>query len=83
MDLRIRHAPGYHEWERSTPVADAVACIVSFASTIVAAYAIIFLMAALRDDNRDIAMHNAAILFSVALLNAAVEMGRRWRRHHY
>jgi hypothetical protein len=83
MDLRLPHGRGYHEWARSTPVADAVACIVAFAGMIVAAYAILFLLAALRDGHRDVALHNAAILLSVGMLNLSVEVGRRWRRHHH
>jgi hydrogenase-4 membrane subunit HyfE len=76
------HRRSYHEWPSSTPVLDIVRAVVAAASVLIAAYAIIFLGFAVRDGSgSDIAAYGL-FLVGVLLANAAVEVTRRWRRHH-
>ncbi len=72
----------YHEWKRETPVLDAVGSIVGVGSVIVGGHAALFLAAALRDGNYDLALDNAQFFVFIAVANGTVDGLRFWRRHH-
>ena len=72
----------YHEWKRETPVLDAVGSIVAVGSVIVGGHAALFLAAALRDGNYDLALDNAQFFVFIAVANGTVDGLRFWRRHH-
>ena len=82
MRLSWEHARGYHEWESSTPVLDAVGAVVGVASVVIGGHAAIFLAYALRNGDHAGAVQNGLFFVGIGLANGSVDALRRWRRHH-
>jgi hypothetical protein len=82
MRLPLEHARGYHEWESSTPVLDAVGAVVAVASVVIGGHAAIFLAYALRRGDDEVAVQNALFFVGIGIANGSVDALRRWRRHH-
>lgn len=77
-----RHRKSYHEWDRSTPLMDAMRPVVAAISVFIASWAVLFLAFAIRDGNRTQIVQYGAFLVVILAVNAAFEAVRRWRRHH-
>jgi hypothetical protein len=82
MPLSWEHTRGYHEWESSTPVLDAVGAVVAVASVVIGGHAAIFLAYALRNGDSATAVQNGLFFVGIGLANGSVDALRRWRRHH-
>jgi hypothetical protein len=82
MRLPLEHARGYHEWESTTPVLDAVGAVVAVASVVIGGHAAIFLAYALRNGDSATAVQNGLFFVGIGLANGSVDALRRWRRHH-
>jgi hypothetical protein len=82
MRLSSEHSAGYHEWESSTPVLDAVGTVVAVASVVIGGHAAIFLAYALRAGDRASAVQNGLFFVGIGVANGSVDALRRWRRHH-
>jgi hypothetical protein len=82
MRLSWEHSRGYHEWEGTTPVLDAVGAVVAVASVVIGGHAAIFLAYALRSGDHDAAVQNGLFFVGIGLANGSVDALRRWRRHH-
>jgi hypothetical protein len=82
MGTRPLHGPGYHEWARSTPVADAIVTVIAVASIVIGGYALLFLVLAAANGDADDALANALFLVCIGLVNGLVDTVRWWRRHH-
>jgi hypothetical protein len=77
-----RHSRGYHEWQSTTPVIDAVRTIVAAASVVIGAHAALFLAIAVRDGDGEAAADCGAFFVAIALANGFVDALRNWRSHH-
>jgi hypothetical protein len=82
MQRPWRHRPGYHEWQSSTPVIDAIGAVVAVASLVIGSHAALFLLFALRSGDRDTAAENALFFIAILLANGVLDAVRHWRRHH-
>jgi len=72
----------YHEWERSTPVLDAMGSVLGAGSVIVGGQALLFFGGAMHAGDRAVAAANVRILTGVLLANGAFDLVRVWRRHY-
>ena len=72
----------YHDWERSTPVLDALGSVLGAGSIIVGGQAVVFVAIALRGGERAVAAENVRILGVVVLANGLFDAVRVWRRHY-
>jgi hypothetical protein len=72
----------YHEWQRSTPVLDALGSVLGAGSVIVGGHAVLFFGAAMHAGDRAVAAANVRILTAVVLANGAFDLVRLWRRHY-
>ncbi len=50
--MSARRRKSYHEWDRSTPLMDAMRPVVAGISVFIASWAVLFMAFALRDGNR-------------------------------
>ena len=82
MARRWGHSATYHPWRNSTPVIDALATVLAVASTVIGAYAALFLVFALGSGDSATATEDAAFFVGIALAHGVLELLRRWRRHH-
>jgi hypothetical protein len=82
MSGLLRHRPSYHAWPRDTPVIDAIRAVVAVASIVIGTYAALFLAAAVRDRDWDVAADCGYFFAGIALANGLVDCVRHWRRHH-
>jgi hypothetical protein len=82
MHLPFEHSRGYHEWESTTPVIDALGAVVGVASIVIGGHAAIFLAYAMSDGDDSAAVQNGLFLVAIGVANGSVDMLRRWRRHH-
>ena len=82
MGLRVSHRPDYHEWSRSTPLIDAIGTVVAVASVVIGGYAGLFLLMAISAGRWDVAADNTLVFLWIAVANSAVDVARRWYRHH-
>jgi hypothetical protein len=78
----LDHSARYHEWPASTPVLDAVACVLAVASVVIGSYAALFLVFALGAGDRETALADALFFVAIGLAHGLLEVVRRWRRHH-
>jgi hypothetical protein len=78
----MRHAPGYRERARETPVLDAIGSVIAVASVVIGSYALLFLVFAVHMSNGPVAVQCGLFLGVIAVVNALFEALRRWRRHH-
>jgi hypothetical protein len=83
MHLPWERTRGYHEWESTTPVLDALGAVVGMISVVVGGHAALALWFALRDGDHAAAMQSGLFFVAIGVANAFVDVLRRWRRHHY
>jgi hypothetical protein len=83
MSLRRRHSRGFHEWESTTPVVDALAAVVAAMSIVIGGHAALALALALRDRDHAAVVQSALFFVAIAVANGLVDLLRHWRRHHY
>ena len=83
MRLPFEHSRGYHEWESTTPVVDALGAVVGAISIVIGGHAALGLAFAMRDGD-DVAVVESVLFFvAIGVANGFVDLLRRWRRHHY
>jgi hypothetical protein len=83
MRLPFEHKRGYHEWESTTPLVDALGAVVGMISIVIGGHAAISLALAVRDDDNSAIFQSVLFFVAIALANGFVDVLRRWRRHHY
>ena len=83
MRLPFEHSRGYHEWESTTPVVDALGAVVAAVSIVIGGYAALGLWFSLRDDDATGVVESGLFFVAIGLANGFVDLLRRWRRHHY
>jgi hypothetical protein len=83
MRLPFEHTRGYHEWESTTPLVDALGAVVGMISIVIGGHAAISLALAVRDRDNSAIFQSVLFFVAIALANGFVDVLRRWRRHHY
>jgi hypothetical protein len=83
MRIPWERSRGYHEWESTTPVVDALGAVVAAISVVIGGHAGLSLWFALRDGDDAAAVESGLFFVAIGLANGFVDLLRRWRRHHY
>lgn len=83
MRLPWEHSRGFHEWESTTPVVDALGAVVGMISVVIGGNAALSLWFAMRDGDDAGILQSGIFFAAIALANGFVDLLRRWRRHHY
>jgi hypothetical protein len=83
MRIPFEQSRGYHEWESTTPVVDALGAVVGAISVVIGGHAALALAFAMRDGDDAAAVESALFFVAIGLANGFVDLLRRWRRHHY
>jgi hypothetical protein len=82
MRLPFERTRGYHEWESTTPVLDAIAAVVGMISIVIGGYAALALWFSLRDGEASSIAVSVLFFVAIGAANGVVDLLRRWRRHH-
>ena len=83
MRIPFEHSRGYHEWESTTPLVDALGAVVGMMSVVIGGHAALALAFAVRDGDKGATAESVLFFVLIALANGFVDILRRWRRHHY
>jgi len=83
MRIPWEHTRGYHEWESTTPVLDALAAVVGMISIVIGGHAALSLWFALRDGEDGAVVESVLFFVAIGAANGLVDLLRLWRRHHY